>query len=261
MRACCIQLPMRDGRGKGESIELAMSMAGQCRGADLIVLPEMWNIGFTAYERYADEAEDIGGPTMTAVSRKARELGAYIHGGSFVECRDGRLYNTSVLFDRHGDAVAAYSKMHLFSYRSKEADFITPGESITVCDTEFGRVGLSICYDLRFPELFRAQVDMGAEIFITASCWPFPRVAALETFTIARAAENECWHISCNACGRQGGAIFAGHSRVVSPRGAIAAGIDFSEGIVRADIDPAMVHEVRADFPVLDDRVIGRGRQ
>lgn len=251
---------MKDGRSKDETIRLAMRKIDECAGADLIVLPEMWNIGFTAFERYGEESEPIDGKTMTSVAQKAKELGAYIHAGSFVERRGEKLYNTSVLFDRRGEVVATYSKMHLFSYRSKEAEYITPGERVTVCDTEFGRVGLSICYDLRFPELYRAQVDMGAELFVVVACWPFPRIAAFDTFTVARAAENECWLIWCNACGRQGGATFAGHSRAVSPRGTIAAGTDLNEAILKTDIDMSMVRAVRDDFPVLDDRVIGRER-
>jgi len=127
------------------------------------------------------------------VSLKARELGAYVYSGSFVEKRDDKYYDTSILFDREGEKVGEYRKIHLFSYKSREPEILTPGRDVTVLDTEFGKVGLSTCYDLRFLKLYRAMVDKGAEFFFVTLGWPFSRFAHWIVSNQARAVENTCF--------------------------------------------------------------------
>jgi predicted amidohydrolase len=231
-------------------------MIDRCKGSDLIVLPEIWNIGFASFDRYHGESEPIDGPTASAVAGKARELGAYICSGSFIEARGGKLFNTAVLFDRDGKRIARYSKIHLFTHKSREPELLTPGSEIVVADTEFGGMALSICYDLRFPELYRKMADMGAEFFIVAASWPFPRLAPWEMFNTARAAENVCCLVSSNATGKQAGTLLMGHSKIVDPYGTVIAGADYHEAIVTADVDPKIVARVREEFPVLKDRVL-----
>jgi Predicted amidohydrolase len=257
MKIASIQLEMADGRPKAEAVDYARSMMDRCRGADLILLPEIWNVGFSDFDRYHAESEPLDGPTATAVAAKARELGAWVFSGSFVERREGRHYNTSVLFDREGRAVAVYRKIHLFTFRSREAELLDRGTEIAVADTEFGRIGLSTCYDLRFPELYRRMTDAGAEMFLVTAAWPYPRQEPWDIFNRSRAAENVCWLISCNAVGVQGSARFLGHSYVVDPWGFVVAASDFREGILRAEIDPGLTRHARETFRVLDDRVLG----
>jgi predicted amidohydrolase len=256
VKIASIQLNLRDGRTKEETVQYALSMMSAARGADLIVLPELWNIGFTSYDRYHAESEPIGGYTTNAIGAKAAELGAYVYSGSFVERRSGKYYNTALMFDRRGEIIASYSKIHLFTYKSREPELLSAGSEISVADTEFGKMGLSICYDLRFPELYRRMVDMGAEFFLVASCWPFPRLEAWETFNRARAAENACFLVSSNATGKQSDILFMGHSKIVNPWGTVVADSDFGEAIVTADVDHDMVRLVRQSFPALKDRVL-----
>lgn len=256
MKIASIQLEMADDRAKGEAVEYALSMMDRCRGADLLLLPEMWNIGFFDHDRYRSESEPIDGPTAAALAAKARELSAWVFSGSFVEKRNNKYYNTSVLFDRSGKKAGQYSKIHLFTYQSREAELLTPGSEIAVVDTEFGKMGLSTCYDLRFPELYRRMVDLGAEFFLVTSAWPYPRLEAWNVFNQARAAENLCYLISCNAAGVQKGNRFLGHSCVVDPWGTVAATCDFREGILRAEVDPGLVPRARDSFRVLDDRML-----
>jgi predicted amidohydrolase len=250
-------MSISDGMMKKDTVERALRMMDECAGADLILLPELWNIGFFAFDKYAAESEPIDGYTASAVGGKARELGAWVFSGSFVESRGGKYYNTSILFDRAGKNVAAYSKIHLFTYKSREAEILTPGKNLAVADTEFGKIGLSTCYDLRFPEMYRKMMKMGAEIFLVTSCWAYPRLEAWNTFNIARAAENVCYLISCDSAGAQAGVAALGHSKVVSPFGTVVADSDFREGIIRAEIDPGLVKQARAEFPVLGDIVFG----
>lgn len=255
MKTAAIQLAISDSCDtKSARIKYALAMADRCAGADLILLPELWNVGFFNYDKYHDFSEPIDGETASALSAKAKELGAYIFGGSFVERRGGAYFNTSLLFDRGGRRIAQYSKIHLFTYRSREPELLSPGDAITVADTEFGRVGLAACYDLRFPELFRRMaVEYGAEMFLVTAGWPFPRMEAWNVLCRARAIENMCWLVSCNAAGTSRGARFGGHSQVVDPWGTVIAGSGFEEAIVRAEFAESHVHRFRKEFPALSD--------
>lgn len=146
--------------------------------------------------------------------------------------------------------------MHLFGYGSAEAKILTPGSDITVVPTEFGNVGLSICYDLRFPELYRKMVDLGAEIIINCAAWPFPRVEHWTLLSQARAIENVSYVITCGCAGASKGKAFIGHSMVINPWGTIISSAAERETILKVEIDPAMVKEVRDEFPALNDRKI-----
>ncbi|MDR1885194.1 MAG: carbon-nitrogen hydrolase family protein [Synergistaceae bacterium] len=255
MKVASIQLAISDDRTKIETVDHALKMMDCCAGSDLIVLPELWNIGFFAIDKFISESEPIDGYTAAAVGSKARELGAWVYSGSFVESRGGKYYNTSILFDRKGERAAVYNKIHLFTYKSREAEILTPGRDLAVADTEFGKVGLSTCYDLRFPEMYRKMMEQGAEFFLVTSGWPYPRHEAWEIFNRARAHENFCYLISCNSSGKQRGFLALGHSKIVDPWGTVVADSDYRETIVRADIDPGLVRTARAEFPVLNDRV------
>ena len=255
MRIASIQFEIKDGRSKQETVSHALSLMDSCKGADLIVLPELWNVGFFNYDMYKDFSEPIDGETASAISKKAKELGSWVFSGSFVEKRGDNYYNTSILFDRNGKNIAEYRKMHLFTYKSREPEVLTPGEELTVANTEFGRIGLATCYDLRFPELFRKMtVDMGAEYFLITSGWPYPRVEAWNALNQARALENTCYLVSCNAVGVNLGIRFAGHSQIVDPWGYVIASSGYEEIIVRAEIDANNVKRIRKEFPVLNDR-------
>ena len=256
MKIASVQLEMNDDRTKEQTIAYASKMIDKCKGSDLIVLPELWNIGFFAYDKYLSESEPINGETASAVSKKAEELGAYIFSGSFVERRGDKYLNTSVLFGRNGEKIGQYSKLHLFSYKSREPELLTRGEEIAVVETEYGKMGLSTCYDLRFPELYRTMVDLGAKFFLVTSGWPYPRLEAWNALNRARALENTCCLVSSNAAGVQSGIRFLGHSQVVDPWGNVIAGSGYLESIVKAEIDDDLVEKTRKEFPVLEDRVL-----
>lgn len=255
MKVSSIQLEIKDGRSKNEMIEHTLEMMDRCKGDDLIVLPELWNVGFFNYDNYKTYSEPINGETASAISLKARELGAYVFSGSFVEKKGNVYFNTSILFDRNGTNIAEYRKMHLFTYNCREPEILTPGEELTVVDTEFGRIGLATCYDLRFPELFRKMtVEMGAEYFLITSGWPYPRIEAWNTLNQARALENTCYLISCNCTGVNQGIRLAGHSQIVDPWGNALAGSGYEEMIIRAEISHEELLRIRKEFPVLNDR-------
>lgn len=240
---------------KNATIEKAIGRIYKARNADLIILPELWNIGFMSFDRYVPEAEDKEGPTLSALKEATKELKVYLHTGSFVEKEAGKYYNSSYLLSPEGEILANYRKLHLFGYNSKEAQILTRGEEVIVTDTPLGRLGMATCYDLRFPELFRRMIEKGAEILLVCSAWPYPRLEHWIMLNRIRALENQCYLISANSVGANKGIQFVGHSMISDPWGVILAGSGDDEVILKAEIDIDMVKDARSRFPVLSDRL------
>jgi predicted amidohydrolase len=226
------------------------------KGADLVLLPEIWNVGYFAFDEYADGAEPLDGPTAAQMADLAAEHDTYLHAGSIVE-RDGDdLYNTSLLFGPDGTVIDTYRKMHLFGYESEESQLLTPGERIVTADTGFGTVGMTTCYDLRFPELYRALRDAGADLFLITSAWPQARLDHWRLLNRTRAVENQVFLAAANLVGQNGGVELGGNSTVVDPWGVPRANAGHDEGVTIADVDLGAVERVRSEFPSLADRRI-----
>ena len=254
MLVASIQMGVVEG-DKSETIDRAIENVRRARGADLIVLPELWNIGFMSFDRYLPESEDKNGPTLTTFREVAKEMKAYMHTGSFVE-RDGdKYYNSSYLISPNGEIIANYRKLHLFGYNSKETQILTRGNDVTVAETPLGNLGLATCYDLRFPELFRRMVEKGAEIFLVCSAWPYPRLEHWIMLNRVRALENQCFLVSANSVGLNMGAQFVGHSMMVNPWGVILTSGGDEEVILKAEVDFNEVKSARERFPALADRL------
>lgn len=229
-------------------------------GADVVLLPEMWPRGWFDFDRYAEAAEPIDGPTGAFLSGLAREAGVTVVGGSFVEeGAKGRLHNTAPVHGPDGRLLARYRKIHLFSHEdAREAEVVHPGAEVVTFPLGPATAGLSICYDLRFPELYRAQIDAGAEVLLVVSAWPRPRVEAWRTLVRARAIESQAAIVACNAVGAQGGHAYAGRSAAWDPWGEPLGELGEEPGVLRVTIDPAAVREARAAFPPLRDRRLDR---
>ncbi len=254
MKIASVQLEIKDHEIREDKMEHALSRMDQCRGADLIILPELWYVGFFSYSRYVSSSEPLDGPTASAVSAKAKELGAFVHSGSFVENQDGQYFNTSILFGPSGKIIAVYRKIHLFTCQCREPEILTPGTHVTVADTELGKIGMATCYDLRFPELFRKMtLEHGAEYFLITSAWPLVRLDAWNLLNRARALENTCCLISCNAAGKNQDIVLGGHSQIIDPLGNMLAGSGQDPCIVRGDFSRESIVNIRRDFPVLKD--------
>jgi predicted amidohydrolase len=226
------------------------------RGADLVLLPEIWNVGYFAFDKYATGAESIEGPTPTRMADLADELDVYLHAGSIVEESEEHLYNTSLLFGPNGERLGVYRKMHLFGYESEESKLLTPGERIVTIDTDFGTVGMTTCYDLRFPELYRALRDQGADLFLITSAWPQARLDHWRLFNQTRAVEEQVFLAAANLVGTNQGEDLGGNSLVVDPWGVPRANGGFDEGVTTAEIELGKVKAVRDEFPTLADRHI-----
>ena len=253
MKVASIQLSVIEGN-KDATLKKAKDVIEECSDVDLVILPEIWNIGFMSFDQYVDKAENIDGPTPTLMRTLAREKGIFLHTGSFVEEEKGNYYNTSLLLSPDGEILGKYRKIHLFGYNSKETQILSPGETVVVVDTPFGKIGMATCFDLRFPELFRAMVDKGAQYFLVCSAWPYPRIEPWIMLNRVRALENQTYLISANSSGMNCGSQFVGHSMVIDPWGTILAGAGDEEMIVRTQIDPEKVAQARETFPGLAGR-------
>ena len=228
-------------------------------GTDLVVLPELWPQGGFLYRRWADQAEPLDGPTFSAIAESARSIGAHVHAGSVVE-RDteGRLYNTSMLLGPGGDLVATYRKIHLFGFSEGEPELMTAGTEVVVADTPIGRLGLATCYDLRFPELFRALRDRGAEVVLLPAAWPAARVEHWSVLARARAIEDQFVVVAGNTGGDQEGKALGGHTAVFDAQGVVLAEARHAGAeVVNVDVDLTAVHAWRDRFPVDADRQLG----
>lgn len=257
MRIASVQLGISDEETKEARITRAFELVRDCKGADLIVLPETWATGYFSFDRYAEEAEPMDGKLPKLAAQVARETHAYLHLGSFIErLPGGELTNTSILFDRSGKVLASYKKMHLWGLKSEERRILKPGNEVITCSTEFGTVGLCTCYDMRFPELFRRMVDQGAIMFLVCSAWPYPRLEHWLMLNRVRAFENEAYLVSSNCVGIHRGHQYCGHSQIVDPWGTIVASAFDDEIVLWADVDSKMPHRVREVFPPLHDRVL-----
>jgi len=231
-------------------------------GAKLVVLPEYFPlIGATDEARLAAREEAGDGPIQQFLAETAGRHGIWLVGGSIplVANDPAKLLNSCLVFDDTGRQVARYDKIHLFGFRQgaehyDEAATIEAGDKIVTVDTPFGRVGLGICYDLRFPELFRAMnaVDL---IILPAAFTETTGRAHWELLLRARAVENQCYVLASAQGGlHPTGRMTHGNSMILDPWGDVLARIDKGEGVIVAELDPARIAEVRSSLPALTHR-------
>jgi predicted amidohydrolase len=236
------------------------------RGADLVVLPELFTVGYFAFEQYARAAEPVDGETITALADAAAEHDLHVLAGSIVEDLaassaagietpdDDGLANASVLLDRQGRRRAVYRKHHLFGYESAEQQLLTPGADLPTVDLGAFTVGITTCYDLRFPELYRRLAADGVTLVLVPSAWPYPRVEHWRLLPRARAVENLCFVAAANGVGQFEDAELLGRSTVYDPWGTTLAAAGDEAALVIADLDPDRVATVREEFSALADR-------
>lgn len=258
-RVALIQVDVSDSESPEVRVKRVLDLVRDQKGkCDFVVLPELWNVGAFNNEALRPYAEPRDGALVTAMCDVARETGLWLHGGSFVELHNGdKLSNTSLLIRPDGTVATFYRKIHLFGFDTGEAIMLDRGNDIIVEDaTPVGRAGIATCYDLRFPELFRAQCADGAQSFVLCSGWPIPRINHWRVLIQARAIENQAWFIACNEVGQNGDYTLGGHSMIVNPKGDIVVEAGTDEEIIYADIDVDLADQWRKDFPILRDRVL-----
>ncbi|MFW6458623.1 MAG: carbon-nitrogen family hydrolase [Halodesulfurarchaeum sp.] len=233
------------------------------RNADLLVLPELWNVGYFDFDAYGTRAEGLDGPTLSQIGDLAAEYGVSILAGSIVEDLEETdvatpaptgLSNTSVLFDPAGTRQLVYRKHHLFGYESAESELLTPGDRLETASVGGFTVGVTTCYDLRFPGLYRELVDRGVTLVLVPSAWPYPRIEHWTTLTRARAIENQFFVAAVNGAGQAGGPGLIGRSRIIDPWGTVVRAMGADPETATVSIEPETVSAVRDRFPALEDR-------
>lgn len=234
----------------------------KAEGADIICFPEMWNSPYSS-KLFPEYAEPSDGPSVKFMRDLSAELGIYIVGGSIPEFSDGKIYNTCFVFNRKGEQIARHRKCHLFDVEIRggqhfrESDTLTPGDSVTVFDTEFGRMGVIICFDIRFSDFVRkTAIDNGAGlIFVPASFNMTTGPAHWELAIRSRAVDNQIF-FAANAPARDTGSKYVsfGNSRIADPWGRIISAADEKETILYGDIDFDMIEDVRAQLPIVSSR-------
>jgi len=263
MRVAAVQ--MNVGERKSDNVALALALVDEAaaRGARLVVLPELMTYhGSPA--RYREVAESVPGPTSELLAAKAREHGCFIHGGSLVEPgpTERLFYNTSYVLDPGGSLRAVYRKVHLFDVSvskevsNRESGSIAPGDALVAVELPELVLGMSICFDLRFPELYRALAAAGAQVLVVPAA--FREVtgrAHWEALVRARAIENHAYVVAAAQWGVAGGNVaMYGHSMIVDPWGAVLAELPDGDGVIVAEVDVAEVEKRRGQIPVLAAR-------
>ena len=265
MKVALIQLAYGDDEPVADRTARVADLVRAQAGHDLVVLPELWAAGGFDYRAWDERAEAVDGPVAQALAAAARDARVTLHGGSIVERAtptevDGRgLWNTSLVFSPDGELVATYRKIHRFGFGEGEPSLMDAGEDLVVVDVPVAGggtvpVGLSTCYDLRFPELYRRLLDRGAEVFVIPAAWPRKRVAHWTLLGQARAVEDQCVVLQCNTAGTHARHEMGGHSQVVDATGKVLAAGGLDEEVLSIDIDTAATPEWRRAFPVLTDR-------
>lgn len=229
---------------------------------DLATVGEMFSCPY-ATENFPVYAEKEGGETWTSLSELAAKYQIYLSAGSVPEVDDqGKVYNTAYVFDRQGRQIAKHRKMHLFDIAIqggqyfRESDTLTAGDQVTVLDTEFGKIGLCICFDFRFPELARLMVDQGAKVILVPAAFNMTTGPShWELMHRSRALDNQCFVVSTSpARDTKADYVAWGHSLIVSPWGDVVAEMDEREGYIITIIDLNEVDTVREQLPLLQAR-------
>ena len=249
-------------RNLAEARRLIAEAAGD--GAELVLLPEYFCfMGHHETDKLALAEAYRDGPIQRFLAEAASRHGIWVIGGTLPlkAPEPDRVLNTTLVFDPSGREAARYDKIHLFNFEKgsdsfDEARTIRPGDTVVTFDAPFGRVGLSVCYDLRFPELYRRMGDCALIVVPSAFTYTTGR-AHWETLLRARAVENQCYVLAAAQGGEhEGGRRTYGHSMLVDPWGEIVSTLTIGEGVVVGDLDYARIEDVRARLPALTHRVL-----
>ncbi|GAF63129.1 putative hydrolase [Bacillus sp. TS-2] len=222
---------------------------------DILILPELWTTGYRL-EDLQEIAEVPEGETYKLLSELAQKYAINIVGGSIAVKVGEKIYNRALVFNRTGQLIYQYDKMHLVPMLN-EPDFLTAGDKRARLFTLDGyRMGLIICYDLRFPELARSLALEGMDVLFVVAEWPEARFQHWEVLQQGRAIENQCFLVSCNTVGEDQGTIFAGCSKIINPWGdIIIEGTKNKEETITSLIDIKTVKSIRENVPVFESRV------
>lgn len=252
MRVAVVQMQVADG-DPAANLRRAKELIATQPGADLYVLPELWTTGY-AHGSWASVARETTPGVAAEMQALARSSHAAMAGSMISLNAENQLVNRLWVFPPGDDSPVHYDKGHLFQPMDEHLH-LAAGRQRVRHSIRGVETALSICFDLRFPEMYRHDAVEGAELFLVVSEWPHPRSATLRALALARAMENQAYLALCNRTGlASDGTSFCGGSMIVSPDGAVLAEAHEAEGVITAEVDAAVVRGMRSAFPVLDLR-------
>lgn len=228
----------------------AVQAAGQ--GARLLVLPELWPTGYDLAQA-EDYAAPLDAGSFALLAELARQHNLYIVGTALEANPAGLPFNTAALYGPDGELLGAYRKVHLFPPMG-EVEHMAPGPALPTFDLPWGCTALAICYDLRFPELWRSYTEAGARFILIPAEWPMARIEHWRLLLRARAVENQLFVVGCNRAGADADGEFGGHSAAVDPWGRVLVEAGSEPGLFSTTLDLEEVARARRLFPFLDDR-------
>ena len=254
MKVTCLQMDMKLGC-PDENFAKAEQMIRQAMSEqpDVLVLPETWNTGFFPKEELAALSDRDGQRVKAEIGALAKEYRVNIVAGSVSNLREGKVYNTAMVFDRTGHCIASYDKTHLFTPMGED-DYFTPGDHLCRFQLDGVQCGIIICYDVRFPELTRSLTVPGLDVLFVVSQWPKVRTFHLRTLTTARAIENQMFVVCCNSCGTAGETVYGGNSAIIDPWGELLAAAGEQEQQLTAQCALETLTQIRNTIPVFRDR-------
>lgn len=253
MKIACVQMDVAFGEPeKNFAVADKYIEEAAKAGADVIVLPEMWNTGY-ALNDLSSLADANGEKTKQLLMESAKQYGVNIVGGSVATKKEDGFYNTMYVANRKGEIIAEYDKAHLFKLMDEHL-FMNSGQKANLFEIDGNTYGGVICYDLRFPEWIRTHTLKGAKVMFIPAEWPKPRIDHWQILLQARAIENQCFIVAVNRVGSDANNEFNGHSMVVAPWGELLISGQSAEGIYYADLDLEEVDRVRKTIPVYQDR-------
>ena len=251
MRIAIVQLDTKWHDPEANFARVESLLTSCAEPPDLVCLPEMFATGFTM--DVSQVAEPAEGPTFTFLSHLARRHGAFVQGSMpQMGTNPQRGLNVCLVFDREGSLLSRSRKIHPFTYSGEDQHY-ERGGLLSVFPLADLKAATPICYDLRFPEIFRHAMARGCEMFIVPANWPASRVHHWRSLLVARAIENQAWVLGVNRSGEGDGIAYPGHSLVVSPFGEIVAEADETEQVLCANIQAQLARHLRARFRFLDD--------
>ena len=223
--------------------------------SDVLILPEVWTCGWSC-SHFVETAQNLSDSSVINFLKSiAKKYNINIIGGSFITKHEDKFFNTCPIIDRKGDLITVYNKNHLYSYYGcDEGKYITRGDSPVMVELDGVNFGITICYDIRFPEIYRAYREAGADVLVNCAAWGASKSVPWNVMTKSRAVENQCFMVALTQSGEiENGEYNLGHSAIVDYNGNELAAIKEGEGIVSAQINLDEMYEFREKCTVLND--------
>lgn len=235
-----------------KNIEKVANWLSTLDDVDIAVLPEMWNTSYTL-EELVNITSEAGQREIEKLSELAKQYQINIVGGSIAVRVEDKIYNRAIVINKNGEHIHQYDKLHLVPMLD-EPNYLTQGNNISIFEIDNVKMGVIICYDLRFPEISRKLALEGIEVLFVVAEWPIERISQFEKLLYARAIENQVYVIASNSIGKCDDTVFGGKSMVINPLGEATTKIILGEGTIQSTINIEEVRSIRSDIPLLKTR-------